>query len=215
MAMSLKLAQYQDKALATMNPDLTEEQMALNSLTGITDEICELRNAVFACSLIDGDISNTYPINYKTLINRSNNIVEELGDLMWYLAALDSCIFGSLGTKYPFCPPMAQPHKITAENEKYWDEYATRLTGIWHSMTVELGVISGLMKKRYFQGHPESAEYLSTIDSSIANLVVLCAKMASLVGYDIDYVCERNIKKLNERYPTGTFTAEDSINRKA
>lgn len=73
----------------------------------------------------------------------------------------------------------------------------------------ETGEVVDHVKKHLFQGHELSREKI--VDES-GNVLWYLAGIFNMVGTTFDEVMNRNIDKLNKRYPNG-FDAQKSINR--
>jgi NTP pyrophosphatase (non-canonical NTP hydrolase) len=74
----------------------------------------------------------------------------------------------------------------------------------------EAGEFIDLIKKWRFQGHPLDAEHLI---KELGDICWYLAIAATGIGVTLEYVMQKNIDKLSERYPEG-FEVERSVNRK-
>lgn len=75
----------------------------------------------------------------------------------------------------------------------------------------ELGEVSDVIKKVYFQEHPVGE--LQKVKEELGDLMWYVALLATALEIDLNDVIEDNIEKLKKRYPNG-FKAKDSIERK-
>jgi NTP pyrophosphatase (non-canonical NTP hydrolase) len=76
-------------------------------------------------------------------------------------------------------------------------------------MQGELGEIAEPIKKHLYSSH---ALDTSHVEQEIGDLLWYLANLCNSVGIDIENAMQRNIEKLERRYPDG-FSCERSINR--
>lgn len=79
-------------------------------------------------------------------------------------------------------------------------------------LVCEAGEVGDIIKKVIFHEHDlekEKDEIIKELGDTLWYLV----NLSSLLDIDISYVAEKNIEKLNKRYPNG-FSKQDSRNRK-
>lgn len=69
----MKINEYQELAMTTMNKELSEREVLINSVMGLCGESGEV------IDIVKKHISHGHPLNREKL-------VEELGDVAWYLA---------------------------------------------------------------------------------------------------------------------------------
>ena len=74
----------------------------------------------------------------------------------------------------------------------------------------EAGECIDLLKKASFQGHQFDRKKFA---EELGDVAWYLAVSAFAAGYDLDYILQKNVEKLWERYPDG-FTSEQSIHRK-
>ena len=79
-----------------------------------------------------------------------------------------------------------------------------------YGLNGEAGEVIDILKKHEFQGHTLDREHLI---SELGDVAWYLASACSAMGIGLDDLFERNIKKLEERYPNG-FNSSMSINRK-
>lgn len=73
----------------------------------------------------------------------------------------------------------------------------------------ETGEVADLVKKHLFHGHPLDREALV---KELGDVAWYLAECAAALHVDLDQVLEKNIEKLEKRYPEG-FDPERSIHR--
>lgn len=69
----MKINEYQELAMTTMNKELSEREVLINAVMGLCGESGEV------IDIVKKHISHGHPLNKEKL-------VEELGDVAWYLA---------------------------------------------------------------------------------------------------------------------------------
>lgn len=74
----------------------------------------------------------------------------------------------------------------------------------------ESGECIDLVKKHLHHGHELDKEKLT---KELGDVLWYVAEIATYLQIDLEEIMEKNIEKLNKRYPTG-FSSEASINRK-
>jgi hypothetical protein len=168
---------YQDLAIRTeslLSSIPSDQIRALHGILGMTSELSELQGA------LDKDD----PIN----------LVEELGDLMWYVAI--TC--DSLGLQLHEMVPAGQlidPDLTTEE--------VVRTYLIWN-----LAELTDQVKKQVYYRKPfdfdEAARHLQSIVAAVDTLLPDDANMRIAL--------HRNIDKLKARYPEG-FTSANALER--
>ncbi|MCY8197906.1 nucleoside triphosphate pyrophosphohydrolase family protein [Bacillus spizizenii] len=86
-------------------------------------------------------------------------------------------------------------HLITAN-------YAMGLAG-------EAGEVTDLIKKSVFHGHSLDKQ---EAEKEIGDVMHYVAGLATLLGLDMETILDKNIKKLQKRFPNG-FNSADSVKR--
>ena len=76
-------------------------------------------------------------------------------------------------------------------------------------MQGELGEIAEPIKKYLYSGH---ALDTSHVKQEIGDFLWYLANLCNIVGIDMQHAMQRNIEKLEKRYPDG-FSSERSIHR--
>lgn len=169
-------AEYVEKALKTAaalgNPiyDLTHAAL------GLCDEAEELTQA----------------------IPGSMNMLEELGDLLWFAALAGNVIFNE------------------AELDVWPDNGAaveTRTPEYWITEIIGAAcAIAGLIKKPFAYGGSKPVPY-KKIASRVTDIIIAVQATATAHGWDMRYVQEANIAKLGARYKGGGFNSDNALNR--
>lgn len=90
------------------------------------------------------------------------------------------------------------------------DENALRLIQGLMGLCGESGEAIDILKKTIFQGHELDREHLARELGDVAWYLSLSA---DALGYTLEEILEKNLKKLAKRYPDGRFDAEKSVNR--
>lgn len=77
----------------------------------------------------------------------------------------------------------------------------------------EAGESADIIKKVVFHGHPFDLAARDKLIKELGDVAWYIAATATVIGADLGDILEKNVKKLEARYPNG-FTQDDSINRK-
>ena len=90
-----------------------------------------------------------------------------------------------------------------------------RLTtaGVW--LAAESGEFLEIVKKMVFQGKPWTPDNREHLIIELGDVMWYVAQACMALEIDFDDVIKGNIKKLEKRYPGGSFTIGNSENRKA
>lgn len=75
----------------------------------------------------------------------------------------------------------------------------------------ESGEVADLIKKHLFQEHPLKKE---KIIEEIGDVMWYIALMAKTLGTTLDIIAQKNIEKLEKRFPKNIFDKSDSINNR-
>lgn len=78
----------------------------------------------------------------------------------------------------------------------------------------EGGEFQEIVKKMFFQGKPLSEENLFHMKRELGDIIWYWANACNALGLDPNDVIAENVKKLEARYPGGSFDAYYSENRK-
>ena len=90
-----------------------------------------------------------------------------------------------------------------------------RLTTAAVGMSAESGEFLEIVKKMVFQGKPWSDSNREHLLIELGDVMWYVANACIALGVDFEEVLEMNVKKLEKRYPTGTFDIYKSENRAA
>ena len=90
-----------------------------------------------------------------------------------------------------------------------------RLTTAAVGMSAESGEFLEIVKKMVFQGKPWSVDNREHLIIELGDVMWYVAQACMALEIDFDDVIKGNIKKLEKRYPGGSFTIGNSENRKA
>ena len=204
------LDEYQRLAEATMNPEFDYKGRLGNTALGLCDESFEL----FELFHYRRSSDERSPIVYESPPyggQKARDIVDELGDVMWYAAVLVDSLGGKLSE---VCHDM---FFVTPWNEAEGPVDAPAVGDTfytaWADICLSAAKIGGLVKKHIYQGHDMDDEKIRTIYDYVVKVVSGVRTMAAINKSTVSEVCCFNITKLRQRYPGGEFSTEASVNR--
>ena len=90
-----------------------------------------------------------------------------------------------------------------------------RLTTAGVGLAAESGEFLEIVKKMVFQGKPWTPDNREHLIIELGDVMWYVAQACMALEIDFDDVVKGNIKKLEKRYPGGSFTIGNSENRKA
>ena len=90
-----------------------------------------------------------------------------------------------------------------------------RLTTAGVGLAAESGEFLEIVKKMVFQGKPWTPDNREHLIIELGDVMWYVAQACMALEIDFDDVIKGNIKKLEKRYPGGSFTIGNSENRKA
>ena len=90
-----------------------------------------------------------------------------------------------------------------------------RLTTAAVGMSAESGEFMEIVKKMVFQGKPWDEHNRKHLIIELGDVMWYVAQACMALDISFDEVLERNVKKLEKRYPGGKFDISDSENRAA
>ena len=79
----------------------------------------------------------------------------------------------------------------------------------------ETGEFNEIIKKMFFQGKPLNAENLFHMKRELGDIIWYWVNACTALNLDPNEVINENVKKLESRYPGGSFDAWHSENRKS
>lgn len=137
------------------------------------------------------------------------NFKEELGDIVWYLAIIQSAHgvnptkLGRIARKFAEAEAAAKvPGTNPRTLREVMIEYTTR-------MLVPATELQDLLKKHIFYGKEiDSAKF----DANLAEVLKVIELICIAGGYSLEAIQETNIAKLKARYPQN-FSSENAIKR--
>ena len=88
-----------------------------------------------------------------------------------------------------------------------------RLTTAGIGLAAESGEFLEIVKKMVFQGKPWSVDNREHLIIELGDVMWYVAQACMALDVDFEEVLEMNVKKLEKRYPTGTFDIYKSENR--
>ena len=89
-----------------------------------------------------------------------------------------------------------------------------RLTTAGVGLAAESGEFLEIVKKMVFQGKPWTDDNREHLIIELGDTMWYVAQACMALGVSFDEVIERNVKKLEKRYPDGSFDIHYSENRK-
>ena len=171
---------YQELAMRTSNKELDKGEHVINGALGLCGEAGELMRAVRA----------------KHSAGYVDNVLDEVGDVCWYLAELCTALGVHLGEVFPSeSSVLLEMSDIEAAD----------------AIAMLAAKIADAVKKAYMQGHHFDRAYIKEQMEGIAYGIEV---IAAYKWVHMPKIMERNIEKLKKRFPDG-FSAERSINREA
>ena len=90
-----------------------------------------------------------------------------------------------------------------------------RLTTAGVGLAAESGEFLEIVKKMVFQGKPWTPDNREHLIIELGDVMWYVAQACMALDISFDEVLERNVKKLEKRYPGGHFDISDSENRAA
>ena len=90
-----------------------------------------------------------------------------------------------------------------------------RLTTAGVGLAAESGEFLEIVKKMVFQGKPWNDDNREHLIIELGDVMWYVAQACMALDISFDEVLERNVKKLEKRYPGGHFDISDSENRAA
>ena len=166
----MNLYEYQTAAERTMGEHTTAEERLLNAALGICGEAAEI-----------AEIGR----------NRREELLEECGDLLWYVAQLHKACGENIGSSIIRVMP--------------WSKRST-LDEMWNLS----GVLADLVKKRFFHGKHVEDMHLASISRGLVQVV---STLLRPYGYTVEDACIHNVEKLLKRHPNGF--SHESANARA
>ena len=90
-----------------------------------------------------------------------------------------------------------------------------RLTTAGIGLAAESGEFLEIVKKMVFQGKPWNSDNREHLIIELGDVMWYVAQACMALDISFEEVLERNVKKLEKRYPGGSFDISDSENRAA
>lgn len=81
-------------------------------------------------------------------------------------------------------------------------------------LTGESGELLDKMKKVFWQGHPMNEKWFDEMTLEAGDLLFYLQDLCNFLGVPLEEVRDKNVAKLKERYKSGKFTMNESVNRK-
>lgn len=134
------------------------------------------------------------------IVERLTYLEEELVDGLMYLEHIKNYVRVDLGAN--LYQKLALRTANSVDADKLLLNGALGLSG-------EAGEVADHLKKHLFQGHELDKEHVA---EELGDLCWYIAVAAKAIGYPLSEIMNRNVAKLQKRYPEG-FDKERSINR--
>lgn len=181
--------EYQKEALKFLNPALTQKDIELDTVLGISGEFTETVQAILTNPIVPDNTA------YRAAC------INELGDVLWYITVGLNEQGYSLSKAMNIARDTARAKR--EDSMLFWD--------VIFEFVQFYGYLADEVKKRWFQYHNIRSEYLIAAYSNILGVWLMLMNVCSPT-ITVQQVMETNIKKLGTRYPNG-FTREASIAR--
>lgn len=170
----MKLVEYVPLAIRTEKPLPLEDRM-IHSCMGLTTEIgevvTELKRMEIYGKLFDEE--------------RKANILEEIGDVMWY-TAIQLDILGELVGKFKTVVPQGMP-----------EEDGGKFGAIALMLAKHNGAVCGIVQEIVLGG----IEAIEDLPSHLGMIIIGMATLAEWCGSSLEEAMEANIAKLRIRFP--------------
>lgn len=177
---------YQTLAKRTCATKEKDQTIAM-CMIGIVNELGEFYEAIESTALYSSKLPNKEPLE------------DEIGDILWYIAVLGDACGIQFKNAMKFIPPsLHHNYTIPFQDEAFKAGRA-------------IGKTFGPLKKYLY--HKHDFPDITLLEDGITEITYCIAILAILCSIELDEVLDKNIKKLQERYPDG-FSSERSINRK-
>jgi hypothetical protein len=110
--------------------------------------------------------------------------------------------------------PQPQPH-VKAKGYEVTKSLALPNLSVSESVQInEVSPLNEIIKKMLFQGKPLNADNLFHMKRELGDIMWYWMNACTALGLDPNEVIDENVRKLEARYPGGTFDAHYSENRK-
>jgi NTP pyrophosphatase (non-canonical NTP hydrolase) len=180
-------AEYQVEVMRTASAQTGMEALLVRTL-GLVGEVGEVVELILGVTVVGRPLDK-------------DAFTKELGDVLWYIAALFHWLDESNTPTIVFSVVENPDVRPLA---RFFD--FSELVSNGMRLTATAGLVADLVKKFFGHGAPLDKNRV------LANLhlaLVLTRAIADLVGVPLSVVAEKNIAKLRARYPQG-FSAEAS-----
>ena len=185
--------QYVKQAMRTDNGNLSEIDRLTNAALGLCGESGELaKEFLFE--------------NFKNYV-----AVEEMGDVLWYIAQASHVLHIPMSEIVAFCTPPSK-HSLSENGkgimeEVYWLE--VNLLEEIINLHTYTGSFADSVKKHRYHEHKLSRDDMS---KNLCEIVQTLMKLCLYLDIELETAARENIEKLQKRYPEG-FNSHDSIHR--
>ena len=165
--------EYQELAQRTTNRILVKSEHIINGALGLCGEAGEVMELLWS------DCETLY---------KNRKVAEELGDVLWYCAELNTWLHGEI-------------HDLECDSMPLLNESV--------GLCIAAARVADMVKKATMQGHEMSVKQ---IGDAVASVVRIVDELARKYGFTLDYIERENIAKLKRRYPYN-FDPNRSVNR--
>jgi NTP pyrophosphatase (non-canonical NTP hydrolase) len=153
---------------------------------GIGTEVGEIATPIKRIAIYDKQLTDLEK-NGKTLLQ---NLAEEIGDVLWYLAIIDN-----VGPRDIFQAASLRPNRALAD-----DLQVSALKSTSRRLQVFAGAISMQVEDLYV-GLYVGDDPTDSVSADARGLLQELVNLAYLLGLDIVQIAADNIAKLRERFP--------------
>lgn len=186
----MELNEYQELAARTLNPLPTREDRLLHAALGAGSEVGEFAKAMMVC--------------YSKNDPEGHNVVEELGDVFWYLSAV--CV--EMGWRFEDLL-MNSANYFHQLNKDFGIDRFKSVQQRYTALAYYVGEIQTLVKSNaYYKKEIDAGAMSQAVAMSITSVSI----MARFFNFNPEDVAKANIEKLNKRYPE-KFTIEHAVAR--
>ena len=193
---------YAIKTESTAQLEAQSEHRYLHGIVGLQTEIGELTEEFLP-----------YYLRRKDTIDIVN-ILEECGDIFWYIALLYNTYASAFRTfNYPaerFDVLLDPSYEPNDPDTYYLDQVNQNI----HRYTISLGRLYDMYKRQIFYGSPGEIKPYELVLNTVS-ISVTVKRIINLFNGDISKVLAANVAKLQKRYESngGVFNQKDAIER--
>lgn len=186
---------YQKEQLRTVNKLLTYNEELDNAIMGLRGESGEVVD-LFKKHLYQG-----HPL-------KIDKIIEEMGDVLWYISYVSHLIGLDLKTIMN-ADISTLNNKILVDKSEINKSLLSNQPQKLHDKSSQIAIA---IRAHIYEN--QEIDY-SVIAYTLKELIIEFIGCCNIVGTNIEEVAKNNMEKLKKRYPGNSFSIEESINRAA